>query len=66
MRRLEKSREEAELLLVDLRKQNTELTRSNARANEKIKDQSTDLKNTAKKLAETEQNLREITVRWEK
>ncbi|KAL9694754.1 hypothetical protein quinque_014039 [Culex quinquefasciatus] len=64
MRRLEKSREEAELLLVDLRKQNTELTRSNARANEKIKDQSTDLKNTAKKLAETEQNLREITRKY--
>lgn len=63
MRRLERSREEAELLLVDLRKQNAELSRSNARANEKIKDQGADLKNTAKKLAETEQNLREITVR---
>uniref|UniRef100_A0A1Q3F266 Putative cell division cycle and apoptosis regulator protein 1 n=1 Tax=Culex tarsalis TaxID=7177 RepID=A0A1Q3F266_CULTA len=64
MRRLEKSREEAELLLVDLRKQNTELSRSNARANEKIKDQGTDLKNTTKKLAETEQNLREITRKY--
>lgn len=64
MRRLEKSREEAELLLVDLRKQNADLTKSNARANEKIKDQSTDLKNTSKKLAETEQNLREITRKY--
>lgn len=64
MRRLEKSREEAELLLVDLRKQNSELTRSNARANEKIKDQSTDLKNTAKKLADAEQNLRETTRKY--
>lgn len=64
MRRLEKSREETELLLVDLRKQNADLTKSNARANEKIKDQSTDLKNTSKKLAETEQNLREITRKY--
>lgn len=64
MRRLEKSREETELLLVDLRKQNVELTRSNARANEKIKDQGADLKNTIKKLAETEQNLREITRKY--
>lgn len=64
MRRLEKSREEAELLLVDLRKQNADLIKSNARANEKIKDQSTDLKNTSKKLAETEQNLREITRKY--
>lgn len=64
MRRLEKSREETELLLVDLRKQNADLTKSNARANEKIKDQATDLKNTSKKLAETEQNLREITRKY--
>lgn len=64
MRRLEKSREETELLLVDLRKQNADLIKSNARANEKIKDQSTDLKNTSKKLTETEQNLREITRKY--
>lgn len=64
MRRLEKSHEEAELLLVDLRKHNAELTRNNSRANEKIKEQTVDIKNTTKKLTDTEQNLREITRKY--
>lgn len=61
MRRSEKSREGIEQLLVDLRRQNSELVKSNSRANEKIKDQSADIKSITRKLIDAEQSLRDTT-----
>lgn len=59
MRRSEKAREDTEILLVELRRQNSELLKGNSRSNEKIKDQGTELKTLQRKLVDSEQNLRE-------
>lgn len=59
MRRFEKAREDTEILLVELRRQNSELLKGNTRSNEKIKDQGTELKTLQRKLVDSEQNLRE-------
>lgn len=61
MRHTEKAREDTEQLLIDLRRQNSDLTKSNNRSNERIKDQSADIKSLTRKLVEAEQNLRELT-----
>lgn len=61
MRRTEKAREDTEQLLIDLRRQNADLTKNCNRSNERIKDQSADIKSLTRKLVEAEQNLRELT-----
>lgn len=61
MQQAEKSRENIEQSVVDLRRQNADLLKSNTRATEKIKDQSADIKSLARKLIDAEQNLRETT-----
>lgn len=62
IRRSEKTREDTEVQLVDLRRENTDLQRNQSRANDKIKEQSADIKSCTRKLIDAEQNLREITV----
>lgn len=64
MRRTEKAREDTEQLLIDLRRQVSDLTKSQSRSNEKVKDQAADIKSLTRKLVDAEQNLREITVSW--
>ncbi|XP_062536508.1 cell division cycle and apoptosis regulator protein 1-like [Armigeres subalbatus] len=61
MRRTEKAREDADQLLIDLRKQNLDLTKSQTRSNDKIKDQAGDIKSLTRKLVDAEQNLRDVT-----
>ncbi|XP_055603785.1 cell division cycle and apoptosis regulator protein 1-like [Uranotaenia lowii] len=61
MRQSEKSREDTSILLTDIRRQNADLQKNAGRANEKIKDQSSDIKTLTKKLIEAEQNLRDVT-----
>ncbi|XP_055630260.1 cell division cycle and apoptosis regulator protein 1-like [Toxorhynchites rutilus septentrionalis] len=61
IKRSEKIREDTELLLIDLRRQNADLLKNNNRANDKIKDQSADLKSLSRKLIDAEHNLRELT-----
>lgn len=61
MRRTEKAREDTEQLLIDLRRQNTDLTKSQSRSNERVKDQAADIKSLTRKLVDAEQNLRDIT-----
>ncbi|XP_055525517.1 cell division cycle and apoptosis regulator protein 1-like isoform X2 [Wyeomyia smithii] len=61
IRHSEKTREDTEVLLVDLRRENTDLQKSHNRANDKIKEQSADIKSYTRKLIDAEQNLREIT-----
>lgn len=61
MRRTEKAREDTEQLLIDLRRQVSDLTKSQSRSNEKAKDQAADIKSLTRKLVDAEQNLREIT-----
>ncbi|KXJ73619.1 hypothetical protein RP20_CCG015407 [Aedes albopictus] len=61
MRRTEKAREDTEQLLIDLRRQVSDLTKSQSRSNEKVKDQAADIKSLTRKLVDAEQNLREIT-----
>lgn len=63
VKRSEYARESIETLLVDLRKQNNDLTVSNTRANTKIKDLSSDLKSYGRKLTDAEQSLSSSTVR---
>ena len=63
VKRSETARESIEALLVDLRKQNNDLTVSNTRANTKIKDLSSDLKSYGRKLTDAEQSLSSSTVR---
>ncbi|XP_059611989.1 cell division cycle and apoptosis regulator protein 1-like isoform X2 [Phlebotomus argentipes] len=57
MSRSEKALEDTEKLLVDMRKQIAELQASNSKANNKIKDLSSDLRSVNRKLTDTEQIL---------
>lgn len=63
MKKSDKAREDTEKILVDLRKQNSDLEASNHKANSKIKDLSSDLKSSNRKLADTESNLSSLNVR---
>jgi hypothetical protein len=62
MRRSEAARENTEILLVDLRQKNGELTTSNTRNEKRIKDLNSDLKSMSRKLQDTESNLSSTTV----
>lgn len=55
--RSEKTRERTEELLVDLRKSNTELKATNAKAKDKIKDLEKEVKNCGRLLNDAEQSL---------
>lgn len=57
MKRSEKSLTAHEQLLVDLRKQNQELTASNTKSASKLKEASADLKSTSRKLSDAETSL---------
>lgn len=57
MRRSEKARTDTEQLLVDLRKQNSDLTSSCVRSKEKIRDLQSDVKSYSRKLGDAEQSL---------
>ncbi|XP_058468218.1 cell division cycle and apoptosis regulator protein 1-like [Malaya genurostris] len=61
IRRSDKAREDTEVLLADFRRLNADLQKSNTRSNDKIKDQSSDIKNLTRKLIDAEQHLRDIT-----
>lgn len=62
LKRSENAREETEQQLVDLRKQNTDLNASYSKANNKIKDLSSDIKSYNRKLNDVEQNLSSTNV----
>lgn len=57
MRRSEKARTDTEQLLVDLRRQNAELTSGAVRSKEKIRDLQSDVKSYSRKLGDAEQSL---------
>lgn len=57
MKRSEKARNDTEQLLVDLRKTNGDLTSSNSRAKDKIRDLQSDVKSYSRKLTDAEQSL---------
>ncbi|XP_053682207.1 cell division cycle and apoptosis regulator protein 1-like [Sabethes cyaneus] len=63
IRRSEKACEDAEVQLVDLRHENTDLLKTHGKANDKIKEQAADIKSYNRKLVDAEQNLREMTKR---
>lgn len=60
MNKSDRAREDTEKLLVDLRKQNSDLEASNHKANSKIKDLSSDLKSSNRKLTDTESSLNSL------
>lgn len=62
MKRIETAYEESEKLLVDLRKNNSDLKSSNHKNEKRIKDLSADLKSVSRKLQDTESNLNSVTV----
>lgn len=62
MKRIEAAYEESEKLLVDLRKNNSDLKSSNHKNEKRIKDLSADLKSVTRKLQDTESNLNSVTV----
>lgn len=62
MRRSENARENTEILLVDLRQKNGELTTSNTRNEKRIKDLNSDLKSMSRKLQDAESGLSSATV----
>lgn len=57
MKRSEKARVDTEQLLVDLRKTNADLTSSNSRNKDKIRDLQSDVKSYSRKLNDAEQSL---------
>lgn len=63
MTRADDAKESIETMLVDLRKQNVELSANYSKASTKIKDLSAELKSTSRKLADSEQYLNSSNVR---
>lgn len=57
LKRSEKAREKTEELLVDLRKNNTDLKASNTKAKDKIRDLEKEVKNCGRLLNDAEQSL---------
>lgn len=64
MKRIEAAYEESEKLLVDLRKNNSDLKSSNHKNEKRIKDLSADLKSVTRKLQDTESNLNSVTRKY--
>lgn len=63
MKRSEKARADTEQLLVDLRKTNADLTSSNSRNKEKIRDLQSDVKSYSRKLTDAELALSSALVK---
>lgn len=62
MQRSDRDRVDTEQILVDLRKQNTELLSTNTKNSSKIKDLQSDVKSLSRKLSDTEQSLNTANV----
>lgn len=62
MKRSEQAREETEKMLFELRKQNTDLNTNYTKSQTKIKDLSSDLKNSNRKLSDVEVHLSGVNV----
>lgn len=62
LKRSEKARDDTEQLLVDLRRNNTDLQSNNERSSKKIKDLQSDIKSYSRKLNDLEQTFNSVNV----